>query len=67
MTERTFTDPAELDCLPLLIDVSTAAQIRGSSEKFIRDLAVRGEISASKLGGQWRINRDSFLEACGLK
>lgn len=53
--------------LPILIDVPTAARIRGNSEAFIRRECARGNIRATKLGRSWRIHRDSFLQLCGLK
>ena len=56
----------DIDSLPPLIKVKTAALIRGNSDKFIRDQCAKGLIKASKLGGSWRINRDEFRSQCGL-
>lgn len=56
----------DIDTLPLLIDVDTAAQIRGNSPKFIRDMLRKGEIQGCKLGQSWRINTAAFLAQCGL-
>lgn len=61
-------NPTDIDLttLPLLIDVATAAAIRGNSEKFIRDMLRKGEIQGCKLGQSWRINTAAFLNDCGL-
>lgn len=56
----------DISCLPPLIDVGTAARIRGNSPKFIRDLLRRGEIRGTKLGASWRVNTADFLAQCGL-
>jgi len=56
----------DIDALPALIDVDTAAQIRGNSSKFIRDMLRKGEIKGCKLGQSWRINTAAFLAQCGL-
>ena len=60
------TTTIDIDALPLLIDVDTAALIRGNSPKFIRDMLRKGEIKGAKLGQSWRINTAAFLEQCGL-
>ena len=52
--------------LPVMLDVKTAAEIWDGSQKFIRDQLRKGVIRGTKLGGSWRINRDEFLEQCGL-
>ena len=52
--------------LPVLLNVRTAAEIGGFSEKFIRDQLSRGQIRGCKIGKAWRINRDAYLKQLGL-
>lgn len=57
----------DLDSLPPLIDVDTAAAIRGNCTAFIRAKCRDGSIKATKLGDSWRIITSAFLAQCGLK
>lgn len=66
MHNTSHTVHIDLDTLPPLIDVRTAAAIRGNSPKFMRDMLRRGEVRGSKLGDSWRINTHEFLLQCGL-
>ena len=66
MHNQNCNEHINLDNLPPLIDVATAAAIRGNSPKFLRDCLRRGEIRGSKLGDSWRINTHEFLLLCGL-
>ena len=52
--------------LPVLLDVRTAAEIGGFSEKFIRDQLRTGEIRGCKVGKAWRVNRDAYLSQLGI-
>ena len=52
--------------LNVLIDAKQAANIAGTSAKFIRDRCADGTIRATKIGRVWRINRDAFLQQFGL-
>ena len=52
--------------LPVLLDVRTAAEIGGFSEKFIRDQLGRGAIRGCKIGKAWRIHRDAYLGQLGI-
>ena len=63
----TNTNRIDLDNLPPLITVETAAAIRGNCTAFIRAKCRDGSIRATKLGDSWRINRDAFLAQIGLK
>jgi hypothetical protein len=52
--------------LPVLINVRTAAEIGGFSEKFVRDQLRRGQIRGRKIGKAWRIDRDAYLGQLGI-
>lgn len=52
--------------LPLLLDVSQAAQITGMSENSMRTACRKNTIKAAQVGNKWRINRDALLEQFGL-
>ena len=60
------TEAKDLKTLPLMLDVETARQIPGCSDRYMRDMCEKKKVKAVKLGRVWRINRDSLLEFCGL-
>ena len=49
-----------------LIKVGTAAALLDASGRKIRDMCVKGEIKAVKVGSDWRINTAAFLEQFGI-
>jgi excisionase family DNA binding protein len=57
------TDPATLGPL---IRVGTAAALLNASGRKVRDMCVKGEIKAVKVGSDWRINTAAFLEQFGI-
>lgn len=65
-TTKRHIDATDIANLPPLIDVATAAAIRGNSEKFIRDMLRKGKLKGCKLGQSWRVNTAAFLTQCGL-
>ena len=52
--------------LPVLLEVRTAAEIGGFSEKFVRDQLRTGGIRGCKVGKVWRVNRDAYLRQLGI-
>ena len=42
------------------VNTATAAKLLGKSERWVRDIAERGEIGAVKVGGRWLIPKDAL-------
>lgn len=57
----------DLKKLPLMLTVTQSAIIANTSDRYIRKLCESGEIPSVKLGREWRVKRDEFLEFLGLK
>lgn len=53
--------------LPPLIKVETAAALLDASRRKVRDMCVTGEITAVKIGSDWRINTAAFLKQFGIQ
>ncbi len=49
-----------------LIKTEVAASLLDASSRKVRDMCVRGEIKAVKVGSDWRINTAAFLEQFGI-
>ena len=60
------TEAKDLKTLPLMLDVETARQVPGCSDRYMRTLCESGQVRAVKLGRVWRVNRDRRAEVCGL-
>lgn len=60
------TEAKDLKTLPLMLDVETARQVPGCSDRYMRTLCESGQVRAVKMGRVWRVNRDSLLAFCGL-
>ena len=56
----------EIESLPLLLDVKTAAKLANVTPKHLYNLLNNGTIKGCKIGHACRINRDSFLAFIGL-
>lgn len=55
------------DELPVMLTCEQAAAVAGVSRKHVRNLLAKGDLNGTRLGTCWRIPRDSFLQAIGLK
>lgn len=55
-----------IDNLPLLLTVAQAEATGAASGRKIRQMCLDGELKATKVGSDWRIGRDTFLQHFGL-
>jgi excisionase family DNA binding protein len=46
--------------VPILIDAVYAAWILGVTDQTIKNYIKSGKLKASKIGGEWRINKDKL-------
>ena len=51
----------------LLMSAKEAANITGISSRTITRMCDKGMLPAVKLGNQWRINREKFMQIIGIK
>ena len=58
--------PVEISTLKPLITVGEAVALGIGSHSQIRRMCQKGHIKATKVGTDWRINRDALLEQFGL-
>lgn len=61
--ETTVTD---VSTLPPLITTGTAAALLSCSAAMVRRMCASGELKASKIGVDWRVNTRDLLERFGL-
>jgi excisionase family DNA binding protein len=57
---------AQLDELPIRLRTDTAAGIANCAPRTMRNLCAAGKVKATKVGRDWRIDRDSLLRFCAL-
>lgn len=50
---------------PLMVGIPEAAAILNVSRQTVKRMIVRGDIQATKVGLQWRINRRALLTLAG--
>lgn len=54
------------DALAPLIKTETAASLLDVSSRKVRDMCMKGEIKAIKVGSDWRVNTEAFLKQFGI-
>ena len=62
-TDYPIVDPAKLGPM---ITTKTASALLAMTDRKIRDMCVKGEVKAVKVGSDWRINTAAFLSQFGI-